>query len=132
MFKFTTQSIMLRDVAVLIALELAIFYLLNTFSFQERSLLNAITYLPMFLLLQSIAPGFLLLTPFIPLDQIPLPFPITILLAFFVVLIIALFHWRLLIYLTHHVVRTRSFFAIVSLFAELGLTSFGAVSLALT
>ena len=122
----------MRDVVVILALKLMIFYSLNAFSFQERSFLDTITHLPMFLLLQSIAPGFLLLSPFVPLDQVPFPFPIAIVFASLVVLLLALFHWLLVIYLTRHAIRTRSLLAIVSLLAELGLTSFGAVSLALT
>ncbi len=117
---------------MILTLELVIFFLLGLFSIKDGGLSNFIVYLPVFLLLQSIAPGFLLLTPVIPLDQLPLLFPLALIFAALIILMFALLHWALMVYFVRYAFQKRSFLATVPLVAYLGLTSVAAVHLALT
>jgi hypothetical protein len=123
------RSIQSRDLVVLLLLEVIIFALV---AFQDNLTFYTLVSLPGFLLMQSVAPGFLLLNPFVPLERLPLPLPVVVIGALVVVVICALVHWAVAVYLVRRSIRDRSAWAFIALLLELGATTFGGLFLAAT
>jgi hypothetical protein len=128
-FRSIIRCIQPRDLVVLLLLEVIMFALL---SLQEAFTPYTLSILPGFLLMQSVAPGFLLLSPFVPLDRLPLPLPVVVIGALVVIVVCALVHWAVAIYLVRRSIRDRSALAFIALILELGATTFGGLFIAAT
>jgi hypothetical protein len=92
----------------------------------------ALTHLPAFLLLQSVAPGLLLLSPLAPWNQLSLPWPVLACVGLIITVMCAFLHWAAIVYLAHRSIRDRSVSAFGVLSLELAATSWGAIIIAAT
>jgi len=118
-----------RDLVFLLLLEIIIF---GFVSFQDGFTSYTLSSFPMFLLLQSFVPGSLVLSPFVPLDRLPLALPVVVVGALVIVVICAVVHWAVAVYLVQRSTRDGSVLAFVLLVLMLGSTTFGALFLAAT
>jgi hypothetical protein len=126
-FSTIIRRIQPRDLVVLLLLEVIIFALV---SFQDDFTLYTLSSLPGFLLMQSVAPGFFLLSPFVPLDRLPVPLPVVVIVALVVIVICAFVHWAVAVYLVRRSIRDRSALAFIAVILELGATTVGGLFLA--